>query len=317
MIARIVFASLMASTALVAIAQNYPVRPIRIVVATGPGSPDDVNTRMLATKLSESFGQQVITENRPGAAGLIGHASVANAKPDGYTLLYAGGSMAGSRYVNAAYHLDVLRDFAPISLLATGRFMLAVTPSIPARTLREFIDLARRHPGKITYVTAGLGQTPYWNSHLLNQMAGIKAVEVAYKTSSEAVVDLIAGRVDYFFIGSAMAVTNKAKLRLLGVSTATRSPAFPEVPTIAEAALPGYDMPAWGSLMGPAGMPREIVNTLNAAVVRAMALPDVRERLARLGADPFVLPTDTFNAFIRAEIESAAAIARAANLKAN
>jgi tripartite-type tricarboxylate transporter receptor subunit TctC len=238
----------------VVVAQPYPSKPVRIIVATGGGSGDDTLTRLIAPKLSESLGQQFVVENRPGAGGMIGQTLAAGAPPDGYTLLYAGGSMAGSRFVNAAFKLDVLRDFSPVSLLQTGKYVLVVHPNVPARNLKEYIALARSSPGKMTYATTGAGQAPYWDAVLFNSMAGIKAVEIPYKASTEGVVDVIAGRVDYFFIGSAAAVANKARLRLLGVTSATRSSAFPDVPTIAEAALPGYDMPSWGSLVGPGGL---------------------------------------------------------------
>lgn len=269
-----------------AYAQGYPAKPVRIVVATGAGSPDDFNVRLIAPKLNEFLGQQFIADNRPGAAGLIGQAYAAKSAPDGYTLLYAGGSIAGSRYVNANVPFDVLRDFTPISLLVTGRFVLIVHPNMPARNVKEFIALARSHPGKMTYATTGPGQTPYWNAVLFNNMTGIQGVDIPFKVSSEAIVDVIAGRVDYYFTGSAAAVTNRAKLRVLAVTSSTRSPAFPEVPTMAEAALPGYDMPSWGSIVGPAGMRREIVASLNAAIVRALGMSDVRERLLNIGSEP-------------------------------
>ena len=270
----------------VVVAQPYPSKPVRIIVATGGGSGDDTLTRLIAPKLSESLGQQFVVENRPGAGGMIGQTLAAGAPPDGYTLLYAGGSMAGSRFVNAAFKLDVLRDFSPVSLLQTGKYVLVVHPNVPARKLKEYIALARSSPGKMTYATTGAGQAPYWDAVLFNSMAGIKAVEIPYKASTEGVVDVIAGRVDYFFIGSAAAVANKARLRLLGVTSATRSSAFPDVPTIAEAALPGYDMPSWGSLVGPGGLRADIANSLNAAVVRALNAPDVRERVLATGNEP-------------------------------
>jgi len=270
----------------IAVAQSYPSKPVRIIVATGGGSVDDTVTRLIASKLSESLGQQVFAENRPGAAGMIGQTLAAGAPPDGYTLLYAGGSMAGSRYVNANFRLDVLRDFTPLSLLSTGKYYLIVHPNVPVRNLKEYIALARSNPGKMTYVTTGAGQTPYWNAVLFNSTAGIKAVEIPYKASSEGVIDVIAGRVDYYFAGAAAVVANKGRLRPLAVTTATRSSVFPDVPTIAEAALPGYDMPSWGSLVGPSGMRSEIVNVLNTAVARALAAPEVRDRILAMGNEP-------------------------------
>jgi tripartite-type tricarboxylate transporter receptor subunit TctC len=193
--------------------------------------------------------------------------------------------MAGAKYVNANVRYDVLKDFTPISLLTLGKFVLIVHPSVPARTLKEYIALARTQPGKMSYATTGFGQTPFWNAVLFNHMAGIKAVEVPYKNGPDGVIDVIAGRVDYYFVSQPAAVTNKAKVRALAVTATTRSTAFPDVPTVAEAALPGYDMPSWSSLAGPGKMPRDIVNALNAAVVSALKATDFKEKVASFGSE--------------------------------
>lgn len=263
---------------------KWPEKAVRIVAASAPGGGDDFVGRLIAPKLSEVLGQQFIVENRPGAGGSIGQSSVAKSSPDGYTWLLAGGSMAGARYVNAAVTYDVLHDFTPVSLLETSQFVMLVHPSVPVRSAKEFIALARSQPGKMTYATIGAGQIPYWSVLLFNTMAGIKAVDVPYKGVGAALVDLMAGRVDYFFTSMAAATANKAKLRALAVTSTTRSPALPDVPTMAEAALPGYDMPAWRSIMGPANVPRDIVVSLNAAIGRTLAMPDVREKLLNAGS---------------------------------
>jgi tripartite-type tricarboxylate transporter receptor subunit TctC len=264
---------------------QWPVKPVRIVVATPPGGGDDFVARLIAPRLGELLGHPFVIENRPGAGGVVAQNHVAKAQPDGYTWLLAGGSMAGARYVNAAVAYDVLRDFTPVSLVETSPFVMVVHPVVPARTPKEYIALARAQPGKMTFVTLGAGQIPYWSAHLFNSMAGVQAVEVPYKAFGEAMSDLIAGRVDYFFAPSATAVAYKDRLRPLAVTTARRSSVFPEIPSLSEAALPGYDMPAWRSVMGPAGVPREIVASLNSAVTRALAFPDVREKLRSVGAD--------------------------------
>ncbi|HKA45765.1 MAG TPA: tripartite tricarboxylate transporter substrate-binding protein [Burkholderiales bacterium] len=267
---------------------KWPERPVRIIVAAGPGAGDDFVTRLIAAKLGGMFGQQFITENRPGAGGYIGQSFVLKSPPDGYTLLLAGGSMAGARYVNAQVTYDVLRDFTPISLVETSQMVMVVHPSVPAKNLKEYIALARSQPGKMTYATIGAGQIPYWSAILFNNMARVHAVEAVYKASGEAMIDVIAGRIDYFFTPLVAAVASKDKLRILGVTSARRTPALPEVPTIAEAALPGYDMPAWRSIMGPAGIRGEIVASLNAAIAKALAMPDLREKFAVAGSE--VLP---------------------------
>src|SRR5512145_1101804 len=230
---------------------DYPVKPVRIIVATGPGGGDDFTARQLAAKLAELLGQPFIVENRPGAGGMIGQTSVAKSPPDGYTLLLAGGSMAGARYVNANMGYDLLRDFTPISLVETSPFVLVINSNLPARDVKEFIALARSRPGKMTYATLGAGQIPYWSVVLFNYVAKIEAVEVPYKGPAEAMLDVVTGRVDYYFTPAVGAVTNAGKLRALAVTTRVRSDMLPDVPTMAEAGMPAYEMPAWRSIMGP------------------------------------------------------------------
>jgi tripartite-type tricarboxylate transporter receptor subunit TctC len=265
---------------------KWPEKPVRIIIAAPPGGGDDFVVRLMAPKLAELLGQPFIADNRPGAGGLIGQTLVLKSPPDGYTFLLAGGSMAGARYVNAQVTYDVLRDFTPVSLLEISPFVMVVHPTVPARNLKEYIALARSSPGKMTYATLGAGQIPYWAALLFSSMARIQAVEVQYKSFSEATVDVIAGRVDYFFAPSALAVANRARLRALAVTGTSRAAAFPEVPTMTEAALPGYDMSSWRSMMGPAGVRRDIVDSLNAAIGRTLAMSDIRERFAVAGSEP-------------------------------
>jgi len=264
---------------------KWPDKQVRIIIAAGPGGVDDFVTRLIAPKVGELLGQQFIADNRPGAGGLIGQTLVLKAPPDGYTLLLAGGSMAGARYVNANVNYDVLRDFTPVSLVVTTQFVMLVHPTVPARNLKEYIALARSQPGKMTYGMTGAGQLPYWSALLFNSMAGIKAVEVTYKTGAAAIIDVIAGRVDYYFAGAPVAAANKAKVRAFAVTGSTRSPIFPEVPTIAEAALLDYEMTGWGSIIGPAGMRRDIIDSLNAAIDRTLAMPEIRDRIENAGAE--------------------------------
>jgi tripartite-type tricarboxylate transporter receptor subunit TctC len=258
---------------------------VRIIVAAGPGGGDDFVTRLISPKLAESLNQQFVVENRPGAGGLIGQTAVLKAAPDGYTLLLAGGSMAGARYVNLQATYDVLRDFTPISLVETSQFAMIVHPSVPAKNLKEYIALARAQPGRMTFATLGAGQIPYWSAILFNNMARVQAVEIVYKNIGEPMYEVMAGRIDYFFTSLSLAVAHKARVRTLAVTSTARSNALPDIPTIAEAALPGYDMPAWRSIMGPAGLRNEIVTSLNAAIASALATPDVREKLAIAGSE--------------------------------
>jgi len=264
---------------------KWPEKPVRIIIAAAPGGGDDFVTRLIAPKLADLLGQQFIAENRVGAGGMIGQTFVQKSPPDGYTWLLAGGSMAGARLVNANVTYDVLRDFTPVSLLETSHFVMVVHPSVPARSLKEYIALARARPGNMTFATLG-GQMPYWNALLFNSMARIKAIEIPYKSLADAMIDVMAGRVDYYFAPAAQYSANQARLRALAVTGATRSPTFPDVPTVAEAALPGYDLPAWRSIMGPAGVRRDIVDTLNGAIRRTLAMPDVREKMLTAGSEP-------------------------------
>jgi len=269
-----------------ALAQSYPVKPVRILVASGAGSGDDFVTRVLAERLSASLGQPFVVENRPGAGGVIAQTAVLKSPPDGYTLLLAGGSMAGARFVNAAATYDLLRDFTPISVIETSPFALVVNPALPVRNVKEFIAHARANPGKLTYGTIGAGQIPWWAVFQFNHMAGVNAVEITYKTPAEATTDVIAGRLDYFVSALVGALGSKDKLRVIAVTSAERSAMLPDVPSMAEAGLPGYDMPAWRSIMGPAGMQPEVVVILNKAIQQALASPELRERFAKAGSVP-------------------------------
>jgi tripartite-type tricarboxylate transporter receptor subunit TctC len=206
--------------------------------------------------------------------------------PDGYTLLLAGGSMAGARYANANVTYDLLRDFTPISLLLTSEFALVANPALPVRNVKELVAYAKANPGKLTYGTIGAGQMPYWNVMLFNSMTGIRVVEVPYKATPEVLTDIVAGRVDYYITGLASSLPLKDKLRILAVTTRSRSATVPEVPTMAEAALPEYDMPSWASIMGPAKMQPEHVATLNKAIGQALAMPDVRDRFQKAAITP-------------------------------
>jgi len=267
-------------------AQAYPTKPVKIVVATGAGTVDDLPARVIAEKLSTILGQSFFIENRPGAGGLIGQTYVMKSAPDGYTLLLAGGSMAGARFANAQVTYDVLKDFTPISQMITSEFALAVNPNLPVRDVKELVAYAKKNPGKVTYGSIGPGQMPYWNLMLFNSLTGVDTVQVPYKASPEVITDMMAGRVDYYITGLASFLPSKDKVRILAVTTAKRSQAAPDIPTLAEAALPGYDVPSWSSIMGPAGMQPEHVAILNKAIVQALNMADVRERFQKFGIAP-------------------------------
>jgi tripartite-type tricarboxylate transporter receptor subunit TctC len=265
---------------------QFPNKPVKIIVASGPGSGDDFATRVVANELGNILKQQFVVENRPGAGGVIGQTAVMKSPPDGYTLLLAGGSMAGAKFVNAAVTYDVLKDFTPISTIETSPFALVSSPTLPAKDLKEFIAHARANPGKLSFGTIGAGQVPWWAVFQFNSMAGVKGADVTYKDTAAAMTDVMTGRLDYFVAPLVGALGAKDKLRVLGVTSAERSAMLPDVPSLAEAGLPGYDMPAWRSIMGPAGVPADIVNILNKAIQQALASPDLRDRFAKAGSVP-------------------------------
>ena len=282
---RIAVAVLASLLAFCACAQPYPSKPIRFVVATGPGGGDDFAARLLAPKLSEILGQPVFVENRPGAGGMVGQTFVAKSAPDGYTVLLAGGSMAGAKFVNAAITYDLLRDFTPISLIETAPFALVVSPSLPVRSVSEFIAFAKSRPGKLNFGTLGAGQIPYWAALLFNSMTEIQSQEIQYKSPADATADVMTGRIDYWFSPMAAAVGAKEKVRILGVTTPARSPMQPDLPAVGES-IRGFQMPAWRSMMGPAGLSAEVVQTMSRAVARSLDAPEVRERMASAGSLP-------------------------------
>lgn len=295
---------------------KWPDKPVRLIVASSAGSGDDIVARIIEPTLSNVLGQQLVVENRAGAAGWIGQRAALQSSPDGYTLLLAGGSMAGARYGNPEVTYDVLRDFTPVSLVEVSAFVMVVHAGVPAKNLKEFIALARSHPGKMNFSTGGPGQMPHWNALLFNQMTSIKATEVPYKDFSQGVRDVMAGSNDYVFAPFGLVAGNWTKLRALGVTSPTRSPAFPEIPTIAEAGVAGYELPAWRSIMGPAGVSKDIVATLNAAIARTLTVPEVRERLKSAGSEPSPSTPEELSRRYTDWIDRFARIAKQAGIKA-
>lgn len=268
-------------------AQPYPSKPVRIVVAFQPGGSDDFHARLISQKLTESFGQQFIVENRPGGEGTIGRAAVAKAPADGYTLLLGGRTLMAIPFLFVNAGFDPRRDFAAVAPIANVQFMMLVHPSVPARSVKEFIALARARPGELNMGSAGLASGPFLAGTLFNTMAGIKTVHIPYKGIA-ALNDLLAGRLDYYF-GSQFGAYSHVKtgrLRALGVVSLTRSQMLPEVPTIAEAGLPGYEFDLWVYIAAPAATPRAIIDVLHSAITRVVATPDMRERLLKAGSEP-------------------------------
>lgn len=298
-------------------AQNYPTKPVRIVVAFVPGGADDFHGRLMAQKLSEMLGQQFVVENRGGAGGFVGWEYVARAAPDGYTLLLGGGSLTTVPSLRPNAPFDVLRDFTPISLIGSFGLVLVVHPSVPAYGVRELIALARKSPGKLNYASSGAGATPHLSAELFKSMAKVDITHIPYKGSTPAYVDLMAGQVDMYFgvMGGALPHIHSRRVRALGVTSATRARALPDVPTIAEVALPGYELSSWYALLGPGGMPRDVVTRLNQAVVKAVSTADTRERLLKAGSEPQTSTPEQLGALVRENVAKFGRIIKTAGIK--
>jgi len=301
-----------------AAAQGYPGKPVRIINPFAAGGGLDALLRPLAQKLSEGLKQPVITDNKPGANGMIGSELVAKAAPDGYTLL-AGttGALSLNSIVYPKLPYDPVKDFAPISIYAESGFLLSVHPSLPAQNVQELVALAKSRPGELTYASFGVASSSHLLAELFSMEAGIKMVHVPYKGSAPAVVDLLAGQVMLMFdsMQSQMPQVRARRLRALGLAAAKRSAAAPDIPTLAEAGLPGVEGGSWYGLLAPAGTPREIVERLHAEVRKAIADPELRARFESAGVDPVGNAPEEFAAQIRADIEKWGRIVRAAGIR--
>jgi tripartite-type tricarboxylate transporter receptor subunit TctC len=316
--ALLILAALLAAAPGAQAQENYPVKPIRLIVPSLPGGGTDISARLISPKLSEYLRQQVVVENRAGAAMAIGGEAVARAAPDGYTLLMGISTLTISPSINKSLPYDAVRDFAPVSQVVTLPNVLLVHPSVPARTVKELIAFAGAHPGQLSYASAGVGSNLHLSMELFLSMAKVKMVHVPYKGSGGAMVDLIAGQVAVMTttILSAISHLRSGRLRALGLTSAKRSAALPGIPTIAEAALPGYDAVQWYGILAPAGTPREVISKLHAGVVRALQDATVRERFASDGVEPIGNTPEEFAAVIRTEMAKWAKVVKEAGIKA-
>ena len=299
------------------LAQGYPDRPIRFIIPYPPGGASDVTARILAPRLSEILGQNVVTDNRGGANGIIGLGLVAKARPDGYTILLANAgpnAMNPSIYKTLPY--DPLNDFETVTLTAIVPQIAVVHPSINVSTVKELIALAKAKPGTLSYGSAGTGSSNHLSVELLKSMTGINLVHIPYKGTGPGMNDLVAGQIPIMFPTalSGMPFVKTGHLKAIGVTSAQRIPALPDVPTIAEAGVPGYEASSWGGIMVPAKTPKSIINKLNVATVKALAIPEVRERLIGLGADVKTSTPEEFKAYLRVEIDKWKKVARFANI---
>ena len=301
-------------------AQNWPQKPIRLIVPNAPGGSTDLVARTTANKLAESLGQQVVIDNRAGSGGVIGTELVARSAPDGYTLLMGTiGNLAISPHLYPNLTYDPLRDFAPVAQIASAAYMLVVHPSVPARSVKELVALAKARPGHLAYASAGSGTGSHLAAELFRAVAGIDVTHVPYKGGTPGLTDVISGQVQLMFNGipSSLSHIKSGRIRPLAVTTAKRAAVAPEVPTIGEAGYAGAESTSWTGLLAPAGTARAIVERLNAELRKAVQAPEVRARLAADGAEPVGSSPEAFAAYIKAELAKWGRVVKASGAKAD
>ena len=297
--------------------QNYLTRAVRLVVPSSPGSGPDFAARLIAPPLSERLGQQVVVDNRAGAATMIGSDMVAKSRPDGQTLLITTSTFAINPAIYQKMPYDSLRDFAPIAQMASLPMLLVVHPSLPAKSVKELVALARGRPGEITFASPGNGSSNHLNMELFLEMAGARMLHVPYKGPGPGIIDLMAGRISAMMLGSAPALPHirSGKLRALGVTTARRAAVLPDVPTLAEAGVPGYEAVQWWGLLVSAGTATEIVARLHKDVVAVLLTQDIKERFAKEGTEIVASSPEDFAAHIRAEMAKWARVVKSAGIQ--
>lgn len=312
-----VLAALVAISAADLAAQAWPNRTVRMIVPFPAGGSADTLTRLLAPKLSERLGQPFVAENRPGAGGNLGTELVAKAPADGYTFLMGVSSIAIAPALYASLPWDPVRSFTPVGLVATTPNILVVNPSVPARSVQELVALAKSKPGQMNYASGGNGATNHLAGELFKRMTGTEIVHVPYRGNPLAVIDVLNGQVAmmFDFMITSLPHVREGKLRPLAVTGAKRSPQVPDLPTVAEAGVPGYEASTWFAVMAPAGTPGDIVNRFNAELNGALQLPDIRERLATLGAEPLGGKPEDVAALLRNDIAKWSDVIRAANIR--
>jgi len=287
-----------------AVAQNFPTKPLRIVVGLAPGGGTDIVARMVGQRVSSAIGQQTIIDNRPGASGNIAAELVAKSPADGYTLIVVTASHAINPSLYSKMSYDPMKDFAAITQLTAQPYLFVVNPSVPAKSVKEFITLAKSRKGGLTYASSGAGLLGHLGMELLKTQAKFDAVHVPYKGAGPALVDTIAGQVDAFFptIISGLPQVKNGKVRVIGVTTLKRAALLPDVPTVAEQGFPGYEVSGWYGLLAPAGTPKDVIAYLNREVVKVLRSPEARDRLAAEGAEGVGNTPEQFGAYMQSEM---------------
>ncbi|MFM9982991.1 MAG: tripartite tricarboxylate transporter substrate binding protein, partial [Burkholderiales bacterium] len=302
---RALFALLAALAAASAFAQPYPSKPIRLLLAFPPGGPTDINARIFAQKLGESMNQQVVVDNKPGAGGNIAAAEAAKSAPDGYTIFYNTSAISIAPSLYSKLNYDVAKDFAPVALTATVPLVLVINPAIPAKSVKELVAFAKANPAKMNYGSSGSGTITHLAGALFTAQMGLTMQHIPYKGSAPALVDVAGGQTQMMIdtINTILPYVKDNRLRALAIAIQRRSAALPDVPTLEEAAnLPGFEMSAWQGIVVPSGTPKEIISKLNAEINKAVQNPDLRQRLATLGAEPLGGTSEHYAEYIRTEL---------------
>ena len=300
-------------------AQSYPVRPIRLIAPSSPGSGVDIVARIVGQKLSENLKQQILIENRAGAGANLGAEIAAKAAPDGYTLFMGTPAHAINMSLYHRLNYDIVKDFIPISLVTTGQYVLVVHPSLPAKNVKGLIALAKARPGQLNYASAGNGNATHLAGELFKSLTKLNIVHVPYKGTGPALTDLIGGQVQFMFanLTAGLPHIKSGKLRALAVTGAARSSAAPDIPTVIESGVPGYTVTSWYGVLAPAATSQEIINRLNGGIARVMRSPDMKDRLAGEGAEPTSSTPAEFAAFIKTEIAKWGKVVREAGISAD
>lgn len=297
--------------------QAYPSKPIRFISPMPPAGSTDILARLVGQKLTESLGQAVIIENRPGANGVIGTDIAAKSSPDGHTILLVNSTHVINAILVAKLPFDSVKDFLPVSTLTISQFLLAINPSLPANNLREFIALAKSRPGQLNFASSGNGAVSHLAGELFDIMAGVKMQHIPYKGAAPALTDLVGGQVQLYFATtiSTMPYIKSGKVRALGISGDARLSVLPDVPTFSEAGLPGFGARNWFGILAPAATPKPIIDKLASEIARILTTPDIKEKLASQGLDPFISTPEQFAELMQAETARYTKVIRTANIK--
>ncbi len=300
-----------------AVAAAFPERPVRFIVASSPGGALDVLARLTGPKLTEKWGQPVVVDNRAGAGGVIGTEIVAGSNPDGYNILVIAQGFTANPYLYKKLPYRTPQDFAPITILATGPYVLVVHPSVNVNSVKELVALAKSQPGKLNYATSGVGAASHLSVEMFKRMSGVDMVHIPYKGAGAATAAVVGGQVQMLFTSTGAAIPHirSGRLKALGVTTAKRSAVLPEVPTIAETGFPGFQVDGWYALMAPAGTPKAVIDKIYRDVADVLKNPDVADRIKSFGLEPDGQPPQEFAAYIRVELKKWGRVIREAGIK--